>query len=544
MRRHFAALHLALVPLAFAQDPSGVLPDQARVEVFSGRVIVREDDGVTTSLRRGATVTVGGPAHVELSPGGEVRLSWLGRASLRLTGQACVQWTVRPQEGTESPSLSTFSTRGLDLRLFDVDRADLEVRRGEHLVRFPGGWVLEPRSGAYQVCGIPGGPLELLHHAGHPSRLNWVGDGQSARPPLWTRPGFAQRLDRLKPSAPPAVDTGSHEAWAESTWPWSDVRSSGLQGREGSPLGGGEVRVWVAPTDTAAGLDAPSGRDLILSEQEPWTRFPRFPLPWGGGPIEPFSEEDGVDTGSEGSPEDPAPGSDSASIPGPAELPGASDEPPSAGYPSAEDLLEEPFEGPIGSSAGETPDVHAPAPDVAPEASPEQGPEPVEPARGESQEPIGPTPMLEIVHPEITRTDRAPSGPGTPLPGPVTGDGQGRRELVPEVVEPPEPAPVLIDLEPVPERARTLDTRRASRPFEGLDRVGALWVEESRHVEVRVFPSGHHKVLVSPEAPRAYWIYGTERDYLLEPGAVILFREDGHVLLRHGEIEERPAGKN
>lgn len=538
MRRHLAALQLALVPLAFPQDLTGVLPDQARVEVFSGRVIVREDDGVTTSLRRGAAVTVGGPAHVELSPGGEVRLSWLGRASLRLTGQACVQWTVRPREGEEGPSLGTFSTRGLDLRLFDVDRADLEVRRGEHLVRFPGGWVLEPRSGAYQICGIPGGPLELLHHAGHPSRLTWIGDARSARPPLWTRPGFAQRLDRLQPTAPPVVDTGSQEPWGESTWPWSDVRSSGRHGREGSSLGGGEVRVWVAPTDTTSGPDAPPGRVSLASEQEPWTRFPRFPLPWGGGPVEQFSEEDRAGMSSEGDPQDPTSVPDSDSLAGSAAASETFAEQSSIENLSPGGVHEDQVEEPIESTAGEMQGVHPPVPEMAADRTPEI----VEPALGESQGLDESTSALDIVLSEVARDDAETFGSGTPPAGAVTQGGPGRREPLPDAAELPELPTLRLDREPVAERARPLDTRRASRPFEGLDRVGALWVEEARHVEVRIFPSGHHKVLVSPEAPRGFWIYGTDRDYLLQPGAVMLFREDGHVILRHGDIEERPGG--
>jgi len=222
---------LLLAPLAaFApQEPSAARPDVARVHVHEGRAVVTSGRGEALTLRASEERLVGGPAHVEVAPGTQVRLSWAGRASLEIYGPAALQWDLAPGGDEPDPgSLATWSSRGLVWRFFDAAWIDVEVRRGRHFLHLPGDWRAECAHGAWHVRGLASGPLELHCYAGEPTELFYEGHDAAARPPLWLYPGSAVRLDRL-PRAQRLDDEREHEAWADPAWPWRSESDSPAQ---------------------------------------------------------------------------------------------------------------------------------------------------------------------------------------------------------------------------------------------------------------------------------------------------------------------------
>jgi len=77
--------------------------------------------------------------------------------------------------------------------------------------------------------------------------------------------------------------------------------------------------------------------------------------------------------------------------------------------------------------------------------------------------------------------------------------------------------------------------------WEDLEGAGPLAVQRSPDVELRLFASGRRKVSLDVMAPRAVWCFAPERDYLMQPGAVLVFESDGALRMRFGGVEEREA---
>lgn len=239
MRRSTAAL-LVLAPLAqlpcFAQESVPPHPGLARVEVVKGRAVVHAPSRAEQTLRRAEHALVEGAGHVEVGAGSEVMLSWPGRASVHLWGPAALQWSPRAgAAGAPRSDLPTFPEDGLEWRIFDLAWADVEVRRGEHLVHLPGGWRMDCAVGAWHLRGLPGGPLELRHHAGTPMVLTWHGDASQARPPVTVYSGSSLRIE--EPPAGPTDDARNARAWdGRGEWPWRGGAEVGGDAGEGEPL--------------------------------------------------------------------------------------------------------------------------------------------------------------------------------------------------------------------------------------------------------------------------------------------------------------------
>ncbi|TDJ76354.1 MAG: hypothetical protein E2O39_03350 [Planctomycetota bacterium] len=212
------ALLLPLFALApFAQDdpqPARApvqAPREARVEVHQGRAVGVRKGAPERTLRRGEPWITAGENHLEVSAGSEVAVLWPGRASLQVWGPASLQWGPVDSELATGPD-------DLSIRLFDVARVEFETRRGEHELLLPGGWRARLGEVAIHIRGLPGGPVELRHHAGRPIRLTWRGDVRDARPPITVYPGSNVRLDR--PAEPPGTDRHNVQAWDAVEWPW------------------------------------------------------------------------------------------------------------------------------------------------------------------------------------------------------------------------------------------------------------------------------------------------------------------------------------
>ena len=387
-------LLLAPLPALAVQEPSAARADVARIQVESGRAVVTSGRSDVLTLRAAEERLVGGPAHVEVAAGAQVRLSWAGRASLDIYGPAALQWDLAPGEEEPAGALATWSSRGLEWRLFDAAWVDVEVRRGRHFLHLPGDWRAECAHGAWHVRGLASGPLELHCRAGGPTELLYEGRAAAARPPLVLHPGSAVRLDRL-PRAERLDDEGEHEAWAKPAWPWRSEADSPDQRAE---------------------------RNRHASETDV---LPGFPT------------------------RDPGADGPRATI---------------QGLPDAGDLRLE----------------------LRPRAPQEPAQDRREPSAGGDAAPRVPA-------------ERSPEPAGPRAYDPVQWRGLAHREL---------------------------------------DVVGALAVEDRPWSEVRIFPSGRHKVLVDQGSGRGVWAFAPTRDYWLGPGSIVLFDQRGALVLRHGDVRE------
>jgi len=208
---------------AAAQEQPASLgrPDTARVEVLKGRARLLTPEEGERFLSRSKPATVSGRVHVELPAGAQVRVSWLDRASLQLWGPAAIEWNARAQAPAQGQSpLPLVAPGELEWTILDLGWIDFEVRRGVHVLRMPGDWRAEVPRGAFQLRGLPHGPLELYHQAGQTLTLTWLGELGRARPPIFVRAGSRLRIDQ-----PPPARTdhgGSARSWSQVEWPWRD----------------------------------------------------------------------------------------------------------------------------------------------------------------------------------------------------------------------------------------------------------------------------------------------------------------------------------
>ena len=285
MKRALPILAVLVAGSAPAQQPSAAHADVARVEVHQGRARISHAGQEAMGLSRGDSALTEGAAHLELRPGGRARVSWAGRASLELWGPAAIQWESEAPSGPEDP-MRTFPDRGLEVTFFDVSWADFETRRGEHVLRMPGEWRLDCRRGAWQLRGLPTGPLELRHHAGEAATLTWLGDPDRARPPLAVYSGSSIRIDR--PAGAP-VDRGGRAPWGEDEdqWPWRresdrprDRREREELARETTEMPGYPTRDPSAdgPRASIRGAVPPGDLRVVVTEDERSGRDPVAPL--------------------------------------------------------------------------------------------------------------------------------------------------------------------------------------------------------------------------------------------------------------------------
>jgi hypothetical protein len=257
MRRILTSAKLAIAPLlliipALAQESAAPSLGQfgvSQVEVLHGRAsLFTPLAGLQTPLR-GTPMRVIGRAHLEVPPGSEVRVSWLGHASLHIWGPTALEWSPSPTRSTPK-GLPLAAPSGVHWTLFDLAWMDIEVRRGDHVLRLPGDWRLDLRPGTLHLRGLPSGPVELRHQAGRVAWLRWLGDASQARPPMAIYPGSTLRIDRPLPAR---REVGPQaEAWPSSNWPWRAPQDTPAERAERQLLTHQTTRFEGYPTQDAS----------------------------------------------------------------------------------------------------------------------------------------------------------------------------------------------------------------------------------------------------------------------------------------------------
>ena len=77
-------------------------------------------------------------------------------------------------------------------------------------------------------------------------------------------------------------------------------------------------------------------------------------------------------------------------------------------------------------------------------------------------------------------------------------------------------------------------------PEGGYETLGTFAVERSPFVELRRYPNGRARVLVSGEAPRAMRCLANGRACRLEPGGVLVLEPDGTIGAIYGVLLQAP----
>lgn len=223
MRLHHTLPLVALAALASAQGPeddpapSPGRADVCRVTVLRGRARLLGPESGDTSLSDQEHLLVEGRAHLEVPTGSEVRIAWLGRASLHVWGPSALEWSSEPRAVPEE-GLPRVAVGRLEWTVFDLAWMNVEVRRGTPVLRLPGDWRADLGASALHLRGLPSGPFEVRHHAGRPLVLRWLGDTAQARPPLSVHAGSTLRILRPLPARTDRAATA--EAWEREAWPW------------------------------------------------------------------------------------------------------------------------------------------------------------------------------------------------------------------------------------------------------------------------------------------------------------------------------------
>lgn len=75
--------------------------------------------------------------------------------------------------------------------------------------------------------------------------------------------------------------------------------------------------------------------------------------------------------------------------------------------------------------------------------------------------------------------------------------------------------------------------------FSSLNGVNEIAAERGSGVELRVLGAGRTKVFVSASSPSARWCFTPTTDYLLSPGSVAVFEENGDLRMSFGEMVEK-----
>lgn len=243
----------ALVPLlVLALPPCAAAQQGVRVEGFAGRVEALTDSARIELLTGLGPREYEGAGHLESGASSRARLTWASRASLEILGRAGLEWSAHGAAG---------------VRAFELERAELEVRRGPLLLDWPGGWHASFAAGAYRLSARPGGALELETVAGGAPRV-WTCDGASFRELAGPAPG--ERL--VIGAAAPAWSQARPERWSpwESvSWPWGAERDL--------PAGAPLVHEARAPS-AGSPLDAePAPEALVLPRGERALETPAQP---------------------------------------------------------------------------------------------------------------------------------------------------------------------------------------------------------------------------------------------------------------------------
>lgn len=192
-----------LVPLCLLVS---ALPTAAqecvRVEGFAGRVETLSDRAQVELLTGLGPREYAGAGHLETGALARARLSWISRASLELCGRAGLEWSARG-EGR--------------LRAFEIERAELEVRRGPLLLDWPGGWHARFDTGAFRLAAQPGGALALETVAGCAPRV-WISSGATFHEVHGPRAG--ERIVIGMPAGQPPAQSERWQPWSSVSWPW------------------------------------------------------------------------------------------------------------------------------------------------------------------------------------------------------------------------------------------------------------------------------------------------------------------------------------
>ncbi|MCA8978738.1 MAG: hypothetical protein KDC14_01835, partial [Planctomycetes bacterium] len=155
-----------LTPYVLAVLPqAAVIPDQpALVEVKHGRARLVAEEGTVQLTNVDPASVARGAAHLEVTAGSVVFVTWRGLATLRFEGPAAFEWSGETTGGE------------LDWRVVDVASLEAEVRRGVARLELPMGWQVDFRSGAYHLRSLADGGTCVVHDAGEDLRIRWFGE--------------------------------------------------------------------------------------------------------------------------------------------------------------------------------------------------------------------------------------------------------------------------------------------------------------------------------------------------------------------------------
>lgn len=441
---------------------------------MAGRAVIVGGGYDALTVRRGESRTAQGRTHLEVALGGQVRVWWTETMSIDVFGPSSIEWTA------EQNRVSTV--------FHQLTWADVEIRRGEHDVSLPAAWRAEAGRGAFRLRGIAGGPSELLHHAGKPVRLEWLGNPSQPIPPVIIYPGSSVRLDqprhvRRDPLAPEGVDIG--KAWPQvggeettaSVWPW--------RSRTDTPE---QVEQRERMRRTTRSIDEPFGT--------PNGRFDRIEVPDGAGGTSSINLE--------------TPGTETY-----AQVPVMPSTPPRF------TIL--PGTTTSGAASGSAPAFAGGEPPVKPLAA---GPRRID---HQPQEELGSGSRSRTVElMELSRrggTTITPDGMGA-MPF-ASERASGTTAVEPKSTSVAEPAVVAYNA------AQWRGLQRQQ-----LNGTGVLAAERGTGVEVRVLGGGRTKVFVSSGSPAPRWCFTPQADYLMQPGAVAVFEPDGRLKMSFGTLEE------
>ncbi|MFT6831055.1 MAG: hypothetical protein ACJAZN_001212 [Planctomycetota bacterium] len=366
---------------------------------------------------------------------------------------------------------------GVDIVFYELGWADVSVRAGQHGLALPADWVAEFGRTSFHLRALPGGPTELRHNAGTPITLDWRGDETRVRPPVSVYAGSSVRLDRPRFQR---IQGGSVQH--EGTSPWRE------DGRGAWP--------WRSRTDTAAQAQEREvlGRETQVLDEIPGApkgeiaRLRAFEAD-GSSQVRPLrrNKENGQTYAQVPVTPGAVPRIEIVSRPGMRGL-------ERVNLPRRPETGPMVTDGPLGTW-GSTHEGAQKRIQGSSTASPHKS----------QQEPNAPAP------------ERAAAAPAdsSSLPSPSRAF-QG-------TTAPTKPF--------VPEEWRGLSRR-------GLNGTGEIAAERGSGVEVRLLGAGRMKVFVSASSPAPRWCFTPTKDYLMSPGAVAVFEEDGSLRMKFGEVQE------
>ncbi len=195
-----------LIPFALTV---AALPCRAQervlVEGLSGRVETLSDSARVELVTGLGLREYAGAGHLESGALSHARIAWRSRASLELHGRTGLEWMA---DGVP------------ELHAFELERGDLEVRRGPLHVVLPGGWHASFGAGAFRLGSQPGGALEIETVAGEAPRVWWTSGG-ALRVVQGAEPGERVVLGVCEPPRAP-VERERWHPWPAVSWPWGE----------------------------------------------------------------------------------------------------------------------------------------------------------------------------------------------------------------------------------------------------------------------------------------------------------------------------------